>query len=156
MNFFPLENWSFYRGFCYNAFFERESLQWYQAEERCAQFEKNRDGHLVSILDQQEMFVVHYLLINKWNATPFKSIYIGLIDANKEGFYNWSDGNPMSYTDWAPPSYVSVNSIDNEIVQPAQPDGGAFEDCTIIRVDSSHSTSNWHDIPCSLGNYNLY
>lgn len=90
------------------------------------------------------MHVVHYLLITKWKVTPHQSIYIGLIDTNREGFYNWSDGNPMSYTDW------SYGRNDEEIVA-AQPDGGAFEDCTVIKVDSSHSTANWHDIPCSLG-----
>ncbi|XP_054166072.1 uncharacterized protein LOC128963584 [Oppia nitens] len=135
-------NWIYFRGYCYNAFFEKESLQWYQSEEKCAQFEKGRDGHLVSITDQHEMQVVHYLLINKWKVSPHQSIYIGLIDTNREGFYNWSDGNPMSYTDW---SYGAENEEDS------QPDGGAFEDCTVIKIDSSHSTANWHDIPCSLG-----
>ena len=32
-----------------------------------------------------------------------------------------------------------------------QPDGGAYQDCTMLRVDSGHSTAHWHDIPCSLG-----
>ena len=90
------------------------------------------------------MQVVHYWLINKWKASPHQSIYIGLIDTNREGFYNWSDGNPMSYTDW------SYGSQDGETMA-SQPDGGAFEDCTVIKIDSSHSTANWHDIPCSLG-----
>lgn len=90
------------------------------------------------------MQVVHYWLINKWKASPHQSIYIGLIDTNREGFYNWSDGNPMSYTDW------SYGSEDGETIA-SQPDGGAFEDCTVIKIDSSHSTANWHDIPCSLG-----
>jgi len=117
--------------------------------------EKGRDGHLVSITDQSEMQVVHFLLVNKWKAPPYQSIYIGLIDTNKEGFYNWSDGNPMSYTDWAPSAHVFATSNDDDTVQPAQPDGGAFEDCTVIRIDSSHSTSNWHDIPCSLGKRSL-
>lgn len=35
----------------------------------------------------------------------------------------------------------------------AQPDGGAYEDCTVLKVDSGHSTANWHDIPCSLGKH---
>ncbi|GIY02233.1 low-density lipoprotein receptor-related protein 2 [Caerostris extrusa] len=37
-----------------------------------------------------------------------------------------------------------------------QPDGGAYQDCTMLRVDSGHSTAHWHDIPCSLGRLAFY
>ncbi|KAI1285100.1 putative G-protein coupled receptor [Halotydeus destructor] len=136
-------NWNYYKGHCYKPFFEKESLQWYEAEFRCNVAGKGRDGHLVSILDSQEMAVVHHLLINVWKAPPYSSIYIGLVDVTKEGVYKWSDSNPMAYTDWAPASTTSA----------AQPDGGAYEDCTVLKVDSGHSTANWHDIPCSLGKH---
>lgn len=96
------KQWNFYKGHCYRAFSERESLQWYEAEARCASAGKGRDGHLVSILDENEMFVVHHLLVNVWKAIPYSAMYIGLVDKDKEGVYRWSDNNPMSYTDWAP------------------------------------------------------
>lgn len=55
----------------------------------------------------------------------------------------------MSYTDWAPAAEnFIIHSTDSGA---AQPDGGAYEDCTVMRVDAAHSTANWHDIPCSLG-----
>lgn len=179
--------WLYFRGYCYSAFAEPESLQWYQAEEKCSQKIKGRDGHLVSITDYLEMNVVHYWIIEHWKMAPHQSIYIGLIDTNREGFYNWSDGNPMSYTDWyrsnpyqafnsgsrtwnannnvnnsseqttdstepsvASKPMVSFDEI-NHFIQHNQPDGGAFEDCTVINFYSIHSTANWHDIPCSLG-----
>ncbi|CAN8013632.1 unnamed protein product, partial [Ixodes persulcatus] len=37
----------------------------------------------------------------------------------------------------------------------SQPDWVAYEDCTMLRVDSGHSTAHWHDIPCSLGKHSL-
>ena len=140
-------NWSYYRNHCYRSFKNTESLQWYEAEAKCFIAGSGRDGHLVSILDSKEMSVVHYFLINVWSAPPYSAFYIGLVDVTKEGVYRWSDNNPMSYTDWAPAS--SLNPV-------AQPDGGAYEDCTVLKVDSGHSTANWHDIPCSLGKHSSY
>lgn len=195
-NFTCPTSWLYFRGYCYAAFVENESLQWYQAEEKCSQKVKGRDGHLVSITDYVEMNVVHYWIIEHWKMTPHQSIYIGLIDTNREGFYNWSDGNPMSYTDWyrsnpyqsvstsgsatynswtgstvnssaeqststdqtgrqtVPESeqpMMSLDEMNHHFIQNNQPDGGAFEDCTVINFYSIHSTANWHDIPCSLG-----
>lgn len=176
--------WLYFRGYCYAIFTEKESLQWYEAEEKCAQKVKGRDGHLVSITDYLEMNVIHYWIIEQWKLSSHESIYIGLIDTNREGFYNWSDGNPMSYTDWYRNNLLSYSftsssssSISNQnwsslwlannndlssssmssLInlngdnQYLQPDGGAFEDCTVINFHSIHSTLNWHDVPCSLG-----
>ena len=142
--------WSYYKGHCYRAFMELESLQWYKAEEKCSEFGKNRDGHLVSILDEKEMVVVYHFLINVWEARPYQPFYIGLIDVSKEGVFRWSDTNPMSYTDWGPGDDLGP------LTSEPQPDGGAYEDCTILKLDSSHSTANWHDIPCSLGKSSFY
>ncbi|KAF7494181.1 Putative G-protein coupled receptor [Sarcoptes scabiei] len=182
--------WLHFRGYCYASFVEEQSLQWYEAEEKCAQKAKGRDGHLVSINDYLEMNVIHYWIIEQWKFSPHQNIYIGLIDTNREGFYNWSDGNPMSYTDWYRSNIwsssttasevmasISINLSTNEQQQSitklsktnhsdsiinlqlqsdnfnqfSQPDGGAYEDCTVINFHSIHSTLNWHDVPCSLG-----
>lgn len=139
-------DWHYYKKHCYKPFFGgKERLQWYEAENRCNLAGKGRDGHLVSILDSNEMQVVHHWIVNEWKAPQFSAIYIGLVDVTKEGVYRWSDNNPMSYTDWSPSSsYVNTAT---------QPDGGAFEDCTVIILDTGHSTANWHDIPCSLGKH---
>lgn len=123
---------------------EPDPLQWYEAEAKCAAWGKGRSGHLVSILDEREMAIIHYFLTDIWKAHR-KSLYIGLTDAAGEGFYRWSDGNPMSYSDWA----YAGHGISS------QPDWVAYEDCTMLRVDSGHSTAHWHDIPCSLGKHSL-
>ncbi|XP_055924934.1 uncharacterized protein LOC129956919 isoform X3 [Argiope bruennichi] len=132
--------WKYYNGNCYRVFDNIKPIQWFQAEDKCRKMHPERNSHLVSILDEKENAVVHYLLINVFGAKQ-KSLYIGLNDDASEGIYRWSDKNPMVYTDWAP-SDRTIRS---------QPDGGAYQDCTMLRVDSGHSTAHWHDIPCSLG-----
>lgn len=91
-------DWNYYKRHCYKPFFGKERLQWYEAESRCTLAGRGRDGHLVSILDADEMSVVHHWIINQWKAPPYSAIYIGLVDVTKEGVYRWSDSNPMAYT----------------------------------------------------------
>ncbi|CAL1283053.1 unnamed protein product [Larinioides sclopetarius] len=132
--------WKYYNGNCYKVVKSREPIPWFEAEEECQKLYTNRNSHLVSILDEKENAVVHYLLINVFKAKQ-QSLYIGLNDYTNEGIYRWSDMNPMIFTDWAPADKTLRS----------QPDGGAYQDCTMVRVDSGHSTAHWHDIPCSLG-----
>ncbi|XP_075748630.1 uncharacterized protein LOC119172579 isoform X1 [Rhipicephalus microplus] len=141
------QQWKFYNDHCYNMYEESDPLQWYEAEAKCAAWGKGRSGHLVSILDEREMAIIHYFLTDIWKAHR-KSLYIGLTDAAGEGFYRWSDGNPMSYSDWYVRAYAGHGLS-------SQPDWVAYEDCTMLRVDSGHSTAHWHDIPCSLGKHSL-
>jgi len=142
-----LNGWHYFRGSCYRVFNDLEPLQWYDAENKCNAYGKGLDGHLVSILDRDEMIVILYLLTNVWKSARYRDYYIGLIDVTREGVYRWSDNNPMSYTDW------ELKPMLLEEETPAQPDGGAYEDCTIIRYNSFSRTSNWHDVPCSLGKH---
>ena len=37
-----------------------------------------------------------------------------------------------------------------------QPDGGRLEGCTVIVLNSFHSTNNWQDVPCASGEANQY
>lgn len=141
------DNWQYFRNSCYKAYNEDEPLQWHSAENKCKQKATGLDGHLVSILDKDEMLVITYWLNNVWKLGRNKEYYIGLIDVTREGLYRWIDNNPMSYTDW------EIKSMFLEDITPAQPDGGAYEDCTVIRYNSFSRTSNWHDVPCSLGKH---
>lgn len=91
-------NWSYYNNHCYQAFFGEQIIQWYDAEAACAEVGAGRNGHLVSILDSNEMSAVFHFLLNVWKSPAYKAFYIGLVDNFKEGSYRWSDGLPMSYT----------------------------------------------------------
>ncbi|GBM66686.1 Low-density lipoprotein receptor-related protein 2 [Araneus ventricosus] len=170
-------NWKYYNGNCYIVVESTEPIPWFEAEEKCKNILLNRNSHLVSILDDKENAVVHYLLINVFKARQ-KSLYIGLNDYTNEGIYRWSDMNPMIFTDCPRETYILekpciIMFLNFWVLQllkkekrhncrvifraPAdrtlrsQPDGGAYQDCTMLRVDSGHSTAHWHDIPCSLG-----
>nr|XP_042905394.1 uncharacterized protein LOC107445139 [Parasteatoda tepidariorum] len=138
-----LPGWEYHNGYCYNAYHGSVPIQWYEAERKCQSYDAS--SHLVSILDEKENAIIHYFLTNVWHA-KHKALYIGLNDDAREGVYRWSDGNPMIYADWA----MSSRSFTN------QPDGGTYQDCTMLRVDSGHSTAHWHDIPCSLGKLTFY
>ena len=53
----------------------------------------------------------------------------------------------MTYTLWSPSStYDNIR----------QPDGAIAEGCAMIRLDSMHSTNNWHDIPCAFNQVKQY
>ncbi|KFM82226.1 Aggrecan core protein, partial [Stegodyphus mimosarum] len=93
------ETWKYYNGYCYKAFHQNDTLQWYEAESKCRTYGgKESNAHLVSILDKKENEILHTFLIHDWKAKQ-RSLYIGLNDKLKEGVYRWSDGNPMIYTD---------------------------------------------------------
>lgn len=76
-----------------------------------------KGGHLASITSAQEQaFVVQTFLA----APNDRAIYwLGLSDAVSEGTYVWSNGDPVSYTNWQPPNepnnfggnedYVTIN-----------------------------------------------
>ncbi len=38
----------------------------------------------------------------------------------------------------------------------SQPDGGALEDCGLIRLTSLSAINQWHDVPCALNDVKQY
>ena len=66
-------NWSYYKGHCYQAFFGDQIIQWYDAESNCAELGNGRNGHLVSILDSNEMSAVFHFLLNVWKSPAYKA-----------------------------------------------------------------------------------
>ena len=67
-------------------------LDWLKAE----QYAREKGGHLVAINDEFEQ---------EWLVQVFggnKLYWIGLSDAETEGQWQWSNGDPLSYTNWYP------------------------------------------------------
>jgi len=90
---------------------------WAEAEDVC----KGRNMSLASIHSETEKVFVFALAegINCW---------LGLSDVASEGHWQWSDGTPVDYLNWAE----------------GQPDGGDAWDC----VYTEGSTGEWQDIYC--------
>ena len=83
-------------------------------------------GHLVAIGDQAE---------NDWVVATFdwyppgsvNDLLIGANDLESEGWFVWTNGDPVIYWDWAP----------------GQPNGGVVEDVSMIRIATG--MGQWHD-----------
>ncbi|XP_070539486.1 uncharacterized protein [Ptychodera flava] len=136
--------WTLFNQHCYEFFVSTASLTWTEAEGRCA--DAADSGHLVSIKNQLEMYFVHLMLASLW-YTNETDTYIGLHD-RRPGTYFWTDGSPLSYADW------KTMSVDGKLIR--QPNGGEYETCTIIGLDTIHSTDNWHDIACGTDQVKQY
>ncbi|KAE8588335.1 hypothetical protein XENTR_v10022468 [Xenopus tropicalis] len=116
-----LGDWDSFQGFCYRHFHERRS--WEEAETFC----RDAGGHLTSIMTPEEQ----EFLNNKYNDYQ----WTGLNDRTIEGDFQWSDGNPLLYENWAhgqPDSYFLSG-----------------ENCVVM---VGHNEGKWSDVPC---NYHL-
>ena len=91
-------------------------------------------GYLVTINDQSEQqFVVQSFLSG---ANSNDTYWIGLTDKDSEGVFEWSNGEPVTYTNW----------------YPGEPnDFAAGEDCVIINWHFSQGNTtaqgDWNDVP---------
>ena len=92
---------------------------WGNAEEYC----KQSDGHLASITSEE----IHNYLYSKadWGHHGI-GFWVGGIDQEEEGNWEWTDGSPWTYTKWGE----------------KQPDNGAKENC--LEIDRN----GWNDQSC--------
>nr|XP_006813017.1 PREDICTED: uncharacterized protein LOC102803992 [Saccoglossus kowalevskii] len=140
----PLDNvgdcppgWISQHGNCYQFGESSSSLTWPQAEDECI----SRDAHLVSIKSYREMAFIQTMLTSEW-LTLNELVYIGLSDAEStEGWFVWTDGSPLSYTDWLNDNLEGGST--------REPSGGKYEGCVVIKLDVIHSTKNWKDYACA-------
>eukprot|EP00057_Strongylocentrotus_purpuratus_P027588 XP_011682062.1 PREDICTED: uncharacterized protein LOC100892438 isoform X2 [Strongylocentrotus purpuratus] len=135
-------HWDYVNGSCYQFVQYSERLTWEAAEDHCQSTVEN--GHLVSIRSRDEAIFIHYMMTSHWPVTE-SDTYIGLGNRNYRGIFQWTDGSPMTYTDWYIPPFTS----DSETVRPLnEPDGGGLESCVQIIMTSIRSTALWRTIPC--------
>ncbi|XP_070531728.1 uncharacterized protein [Ptychodera flava] len=147
-NYFCQDEWDQYSGYCYRLIVSSSALRWIDAENTC----KHQGGHLVSIHDQREMEYVYYKLLFAGTTATLKDrgIYIGLHDRNKEGHYEWSDGTPVTYSNWHTVHWNGDSTLQNE------PAGGDAEDCTIILPLHYHYTDSWYDTTCASESIDMF
>ncbi|TNM92320.1 hypothetical protein fugu_019332 [Takifugu bimaculatus] len=110
---------------CYKLFHNVDWSQkksWGAAHEDCVA----RGANLVSIHNQEEEeFLSQY--------SKASSKWIGLKSNPTEGGYTWSDGTPLSHTNWGPG-------------EPNNHDGR--EDCVEMVTNANGSYSSWNDLNC--------
>ena len=85
--------------------------------------------HLVSIADDAENTWVD----NTADTYSTSKWHIGFTDQWSEGTWVWSDGSPVTYTNW----------------QSGEPNGGTNESCA--QVNRFHPSTTWNDEPCGQG-----
>uniref|UniRef100_A0AAX7SPA5 C-type lectin domain-containing protein n=1 Tax=Astatotilapia calliptera TaxID=8154 RepID=A0AAX7SPA5_ASTCA len=109
-----------YGDFCY--YFETKMVKnWQDAEAHCTR----EQGHLASFHTEEELsFLIGDKGTTKW---------IGLRSNPIEGGYSWSDGTPLSHTNWG----------DGE---PNNHEGR--EDCVEMVSNANGTYSLWNDLNC--------
>ncbi|XP_077987399.1 uncharacterized protein LOC144442001 [Glandiceps talaboti] len=113
--------WKLYSDHCYYVVTSHE-LTFDDAEGEC----QVKGAHLTSILDMEEhTFILRLAMVVKG------SLWIGLHDRNNEGNFEWTDGNPYSFSYW---NYGEPNNMGDE-------------DCTELLMHESE-LGLWNDVPC--------
>jgi len=109
----------------YEAFAPAQGIDWHSAESACSDL----GGHLVAISSQQEDQRVTELQA----AVGGNPVWIGLNDLDQESSWEWTTGEPVTYTNWAP----------------GQPDNHCDEDC-VQKRRQVHPTQafQWNDLDC--------
>ncbi|XP_072020262.1 macrophage mannose receptor 1-like [Amphiura filiformis] len=119
--------WSLNGESCY--YLDQTKKTYYDARTSC----EAMGSTLTSIhsADEQSYHSLRVNLVNDW-------VWIGFHDITDEAMFEWEDGTPVDFTNWAP----------------GQPDnyGDAGEDCTHMRNGETEA-GEWNDLPCDYTAY---
>jgi len=72
--------------------FTHERMSWSAAAEFC----ENWGGALASVKNGEEMAKLREMI----KIDPLEPVWIGATDAEEEGKWTWTDGTPMTYSNW--------------------------------------------------------
>uniref|UniRef100_A0A3Q1GS16 C-type lectin domain-containing protein n=1 Tax=Acanthochromis polyacanthus TaxID=80966 RepID=A0A3Q1GS16_9TELE len=113
-------DWYEFGEFCYKPFEEKKT--WHQARDAC----RKVGADLVSILSlTEQIFLALY--------SKASSKWIGLKHNPTEGGYSWSDGTPLSHTNWG---YGEPNNHEGR------------EECVEMVSSTNGTVSWWNDLNC--------
>jgi len=120
---------------CYKAAFTADGFDWDQAAEAC-KAENARLASIHSIAEQDFVYGLQSETIkaheSAFSTFPKKEFWFGLIDANKNDTWSWTDGDILDYTNW------HENEPDN-----GRTTGGKPENCGVFTANEG-----WQDYPC--------
>ena len=86
------------------------------------------------ILHKYHTYLLKSYLLQKFTGIISEDhTFIGGSDANHEGLWKWDDGEPFTFTDWAP----------NE------PNGNTEENCLKVEYYAEDDIHVWDDIGCN-------
>ncbi|KAI8487905.1 hypothetical protein Bbelb_343530 [Branchiostoma belcheri] len=129
--------WHLFRRNCYQTFRQSVPLNWVESDLKCREYGAN----LTSVSDRQEMEFLHVLLVTnvvvKRIADP--TLFIGFYDVYRTRAFVWTDGIPVTYTDWS--------RMDLRTGFP-QPDGAKINFCVAIVMKNVRETDQWYDVAC--------
>ena len=124
------KDWTHYKGYCYQVFSNK--LVYSSAKTQCASFSNayNLAGSLVTIRSRYDNFFLLSLLTAP-SVPPYTFYWTGLNDIAKEGVFVWTNGWPITYTNW-------LRGNPN--------DWRHSQDC----VDMRTTNGLWNDYNCSM------
>ncbi|MAQ47265.1 MAG: hypothetical protein CMD27_00100 [Flavobacteriales bacterium] len=107
-----------------------ETATWQDANTIC----NNLGGNLVAINSEEEQdFVYNIAMTNNPLGGPY-NYWIGLNDYNDEGNFTWTNGDPVTYTNW----------------NDGEPNGGFGENGVEVFSMNSNSPGFWNDAPAFI------
>ncbi|XP_050534500.1 uncharacterized protein LOC126901790 isoform X3 [Daktulosphaira vitifoliae] len=134
-----------------------EMQNWNDAEDFCIE----NGGHLVSIDSHQTQLLIDTILINSPGYNDNAAYWIGATDINNEGFFQWTDSSPFTFSNWYQ-GHVHPSQVGSNSKQPND-DGLSQQDCIELRqVYGSqnrlfkyfirNSSYTWNDRDCTVRN----
>ncbi|XP_059470868.1 uncharacterized protein LOC132193927 isoform X2 [Neocloeon triangulifer] len=129
------------------------ALPWAQAAKECAR----KGAHLVVVDSAHTQTALDAILTQSPLYSEDSAFWLGATDRIREGNFHWSDGQPLSYTNWFPgwPEFSHYNK------QPSD-DGLGEQDCVEMRRSfllpgsvAAKLAPNlmWNDRDCAASNF---
>ncbi|NXS55163.1 MRC1 protein, partial [Brachypteracias leptosomus] len=132
------EDWLLFKNQCYK-FFGSSYEYWYTARRNCLSL----GGDLASIHNEHvQAFLTYHL--KDVSTDP----WIGLNDILSELNFVWSDGSPVSYTNWAPDSPKLVEPVLFPSLHPEDGHNLQQFDCVSLKRGHADDTGKWNNEEC--------
>ncbi len=109
-----------------------QASNWLDAEAEAV----NMGGHLVAVNDQLEQDFLNATFLSGANEQAV--LWIGLTDQASEGNFEWSNGDPLSYTNWTP------NEPNND--EMGQPENYAVLNWHFAKGNPQGVLGEWNDV----------